>query len=430
MENKTLSNRFNIRYRIGGGSFGEIYSAEDLITHKMVALKLESNHMIAPQLEHEANLYHVMENGVNIPNIYYYGSDHQYNLMAIDLLGKSMEDILMSGSYKKGIPQPTPFSLKTVLMLVDQMLQCIEFVHHRNFIHRDIKPDNFVIGLSGTKNSNKLYIIDFGLAKKYRDSNTMKHIDYEDSKSLTGTARYASVNAMRGVEQSRRDDMESLGYVFVYLQKGKLPWQGLQARDNNQKLAKILSMKRKTSIDELCKGLPRQFADYLKMVRKLGFEDEPKYSEYRQMFRQLFIHSGFVYDYKYDWLEPKIEQPTEPVETPSQQSKRKKINANRFQGRQPNQDHFYQHFSRRYNLNVNANMNRNQKSRRENANQRANSPPKNSFLISPRTESNRLRTALPGQRYHNNVGLTPRINRPQIPPRVYQSRRPLQLNEE
>ncbi|KAK8888969.1 hypothetical protein M9Y10_033710 [Tritrichomonas musculus] len=426
MENKTLSNRFNLRYRIGGGSFGEIYCAEDLLNHKMVALKLESNHLSAPQLEHEAHIYNCMEKGVNIPTYYYYGSDHHYNMMAIDLLGRSMEDILMTGSIaKSGTLQPTPFSLKTVLMLVEQMLQCIQFFHHRNYIHRDVKPDNFVIGINGSNNSNKLYIIDFGLAKQYRDPNTLKHIDYEDNKSLTGTARYASVNAMRGVEQSRRDDMESLGYVFVYLLKGKLPWQGLQARDNNQKLEKILNMKRKTSIDELCDGLPHQFADYLKMVRKLGFEDEPHYSEYRHMFRQLFINSGFSYDYKYDWLEPHL--PVEP-EPSTQQSKRKKPNA-RFQPRQPNQDHFYQRFSRRYNLNVNTNLNRNQNSRRDNVNQKVSPTQKNSFMLSTRTEGNRLRTALPNQRYHNNGGLTPRINRPQIPPRVYQSRRPIQLNE-
>jgi len=139
--------------------------------------------------------------------------------------------------------------LKTVLMLADQMINRVEYVHMKSFLHRDIKPDNCLMGLG--KRTNQVYIIDFGLAKKYRDSTTHQHIPYREHKNLTGTARYASVNTHLGVEQSRRDDLESLGYVLMYFLKGSLPWQGLKAGTKKQKYEKISERKIATSVDVL-----------------------------------------------------------------------------------------------------------------------------------------------------------------------------------
>jgi casein kinase 1 len=225
--------------------------------------------------------------------------------MVIDLLGKSLEDLFTSCHHR--------LSLKTVLMLADQMISCVEYIHTKNFIHRDIKPDNFVMGLN--ENSNQVFVIDYGLAKKYRDQHTHMHIPYVEGKSLTGTARYASVGALRGLEQSRRDDLESLGFVWLYLLRGSLPWMGLTGRDQKQKYERICEVKSRTTFEELCRGFPREFVNYFTVVRTLRFTEKPNYGELRQLFRGLFIREGFLYDYQYDWV-PEAAPATGTPKTP------------------------------------------------------------------------------------------------------------------
>ncbi|CAF4380524.1 unnamed protein product, partial [Rotaria sp. Silwood2] len=175
----------------------------------------------------------------------------------------------------------------------------VDFIHSKNFIHRDIKPANFLMGIG--RKGNLVYIIDFGLAKKYRDARTHQHIPYRENKNLTGTARYASINTHLGIEQSRRDDMESLGYVLMYFNRGSLPWQGLKAATKRQKYERISEKKMSTPIEELCKGFPVEFTTYLSYCRSLRFDDKPDYSYLRQLFRNVFHRQGFTYDYIFDW---------------------------------------------------------------------------------------------------------------------------------
>ena len=256
-----------------------------------VAIKLESIKSKHPQLLYESKLYKILAGGVGIPNVHWYGVEGDYNVMVIDLLGPSLEDLFNFCNRK--------FSLKTVLMLADQMINRIEYVHAKNFIHRDIKPDNFLIGQG--KKSNQVHIIDFGLAKKYRDPKTQQHIPYRENKNLTGTARYASVNTHLGIEQSRRDDLEALGYVLMYFNRGSLPWQGLKANAKKEKYEKIMEKKMSTPIEVLCKHFPCEFVTYLNYCRSLRFEDRPDYAYLRRMLQDLFFRESYQYDFIFDW---------------------------------------------------------------------------------------------------------------------------------
>jgi serine/threonine protein kinase len=251
-----------------------------------------------PQLLYEAKLYRILEGGSGIPRIKWFGVDGTENALVMDLLGPSLEDLFVYCGRK--------FSPKTVLMLADQMLTRIEFVHSKGYLHRDIKPDNFLMGLG--RKANQVYLIDFGLAKRYRDANTNRHIPYRENKNLTGTARYASCNTHLGIEQSRRDDLESLGYVLLYFLRGSLPWQGLKAVDKKQKYDKICEKKISTPIEVLCKNHPVEFASYFHYCHTLTFDQRPDYGFLKRLFRDLFSREGYEFDYIFDWTIIKYQQ--------------------------------------------------------------------------------------------------------------------------
>lgn len=286
-----VGQKYRLGRKIGSGSFGDIYLGYNITTNEEVAIKLECTKTKHPQLHIESKIYRIMQGGVGIPTLKWCGGEGDYNVMVMELLGPSLEDLFNFCSRK--------FGLKTVLLLADQTISRIEYIHSKNFIHRDIKPDNFLMGLA--KKGNLVYIIDFGLAKKFRDPRTHQHIAYRENKNLTGTARYASINTHMGVEQSRRDDLESLGYVFMYFNRGSLPWQGLKAQTKRQKYERISEKKMATGVEELCKGFPVEFSNYLGYCRSLRFDDRPDYQYLRQLFRNLFHRQGFTYDYMFDW---------------------------------------------------------------------------------------------------------------------------------
>jgi len=191
-------------------------------------------------------------------------------------------------------------------MLADQLLGRLEYVHTKSFIHRDVKPDNFLIGLG--KRQSVIHIIDFGLAKKYRDPRSHQHIPYRENKNLTGTARYASINTHIGIEQSRRDDLESLCYVLMYFIRGSLPWQGLKANTKKQKYERIMDRKMSTSTEQLCKGYATEFRSYFEYCRSLRFEDRPDYAYLKRLFKELFYRKGFQYDNMFDWTVLNLQQ--------------------------------------------------------------------------------------------------------------------------
>ncbi|TRM61505.1 kinase-like domain-containing protein [Schizophyllum amplum] len=270
---------------------GDIYLGINIISGEEVAIKLESVKAKHPQLEYESKVYKTLAGGVGVPFVRWFGTECDYNAMVIDLLGPSLEDLFNFCNRK--------FSLKTVLLLADQLISRIEYIHSRNFIHRDIKPDNFLMGIG--KRGNQVNVIDFGLAKKFRDPKTHLHIPYRENKNLTGTARYTSINTHLGVEQARRDDLESLAYVLMYFLRGALPWQGLKAATKKQKYDRIMEKKMTTPTDLLCRGFPNEFGIFLNYTRALRFDDKPDYSYLRKLFRDLFVREGYQYDYVFDW---------------------------------------------------------------------------------------------------------------------------------
>lgn len=293
-----VGKKYRIGRKIGSGSFGDIYLGTNIISGEEVAIKLENTKAKHPQLEYEAKVYKALSGGVGIPFVRWYGTECDYNAMVIDLLGPSLEDLFNYCNRK--------FSYKTVLLLADQLICRIEYIHARCFIHRDIKPDNFLMGIG--RRGSQVNVIDFGLAKKYRDPRTHLHIPYRENKNLTGTARYASVNTHLGIEQSRRDDLESLGYVLIYFCRGSLPWQGLKAATKRQKYDRIMEKKMTTPNDVLTKGLPREFLDYMDYVKGLRFDDKPDYPYLRKIFRDLFKRENYRYDYVFDWTLYKFQQ--------------------------------------------------------------------------------------------------------------------------
>ena len=285
---KKYFSKYRTIKKIGEGSFGKVYKAE--YDGEYYAVKFEDRNKGQNLLEAEATIMTYLK-GPNIPAIKSFGYSGEYNVLVMQLLGKSLEELF--NKLQK-------FSVKTSALLIYQMISILQFIHDKHIIHRDIKPDNFVMGLN-KKNAN-LYLLDFGLAKKYRSSRTLVQYPYIKKKKLTGTARYASIHALEEMEQSRRDDMESVGYLIIYFLRGNLPWQGLKIKSKEDKYKKILDKKKETSSKDLCINFPDEFREFVEYTRNLDYEEEPAYEKYRNKFYNLICNKrGESFDYVYDW---------------------------------------------------------------------------------------------------------------------------------
>lgn len=279
--------------KIAQGAFGEIYECVDRANDTRLAIKIEKKACVF-QLKHEYMIYRKLASP-HTPQVYEYGKiifrGEFVNCMTMELLGLSLEKLF--------IRQGRHFSVKTVLMVGKACLGRIEALHYKHLMHRDIKPDNFVTDI----HMRKIYLIDYGLSKFYRNPKTLVHIPYRTDKNLTGTARYASLNTHHGIEQSRRDDLESLGFLMVYLLCGRLPWQGLKAETKCEKYARIKKVKEDTSVFELCEGLPNEIYLYMVHVRSLGYEESPDYAYLESILEAGLRARGFEDDGVFDWLE-------------------------------------------------------------------------------------------------------------------------------
>jgi len=280
--------------KINEGAFGEIHIGELLENEKPVAVKLELQNTLHPQLLSEGNIYRHLQGGPGIPEVYWFGlHEPQYNVLVMDLLGPSLQDLLVYCGHK--------FTVKTTLMLVDQMLSIIEFFHKKQYLHRDIKPDNFMLGL-GDK-ANQVFVIDLGLTKKMmRQRFSVGQIGCQVIHPMVGTVRYAGIHAHLGHEEGPRDDLESLAYVWAFFLRGSLPWQGVAARNRDEKFAKIRDMKKVLKSSELFEGFPNEFERYLDYVRAMRKDELPNYQRVRDVFRKLAAQSNIEYDFQFDWV--------------------------------------------------------------------------------------------------------------------------------
>jgi len=317
-------NRYIITRYIGSGSFGDVYEAKNKKTGEYIALKVPVKtkerdgqkslldeakiyKKLIEQSDGEYSIYGIINmkmiqcsinKFINIFNHDINDYKKKINneeviepirkIIVMDLLGLSLETFFTKYGKKNG-----GLNIKTIIILAIHMIKILKFIHSCGYIHRDLKPDNFALG---TENSNcKLYCIDMGLAHPYIYKNG-SHIQFDDKRKFCGTARYASRAAHKGHSQSRKDDLEAIGYILVYLYKGSLPWQKIKNKNKEKRYKLIGEMKDKTSIEELCDSMPREFMVYLKYIMNLDFDEKPRYSSLINMFKKLYESRNYSND--------------------------------------------------------------------------------------------------------------------------------------
>ena len=280
-------NKYRITKYINSGSFGDVFEAKHKETGKLVALKIpikNDERDGTKSLLEEARVYKDIadpDRGVVDMKVVSYKDKR---VIAMDLLGPSLETLLTK--HKK-------FGMKTITLLVIKILDVMKHIHSCGYIHRDIKPDNFATGFD---DNEKIYCIDFGLSKKYINKNG-DHLPFSDKRRFCGTCRYASIASHMNWEQSRKDDLESVAYMLIYMYKGKLPWQKIKHKEKREKYRLVGERKVSTTPEELCSGMSKEFLIFLKYVRNLDFDEKPHYSALKKMFVRLYESMRYKNDH-------------------------------------------------------------------------------------------------------------------------------------
>ena len=290
IENSIIFKKYKVMKLLNKGDFSNIYRGSNISNKESVAIKFESKKSSHPILENEACFLYQLR-GTGIPEVLSFGKNKFYNILVEPLLGKSLFDIF-KGQNK--------MSLNDICFISLQIIERIQWVHSKGFIHGNIEPGNFLIG---RKDKNMIYLIDFGLSKKYRVDKTGKHIKFCSSKKLIGNDLFASNNASSGVKQSHRDDLESVAYTIIFFLKGELPWQNATGVNKKEKNLNIYNMKKKISVNDLCKDLPSQIKEFTNYVKLLEFEEKPDYYYLRGLITSILDERNIKIDLlKLSWI--------------------------------------------------------------------------------------------------------------------------------
>ena len=264
-KSKLIFGKYSIKYLISKGSFGEVYLGINKNNGEKYALKIEETKNKDFILKQECFIL-INLRGPGIPSVISFGVSGKYSILVENLLGKSINDILKEKNNKFNLNDTCIFAIKAISLL--------EYVHSKDYLHRDIKPANFLVG---NPDNSQLYLIDFGNAKKYRSSRTGKHIKLFKKKGIYGSLIFLSLNSLKGIEQTRKDELESLGLVIIYLYKGSLPWSELKFKNMSQGIDKVKNYRENISIENICKGMPREMNSYMYYVKSLNYEKNPDY---------------------------------------------------------------------------------------------------------------------------------------------------------
>ena len=289
--NKILFKKYKINKIINKGNYGKIYEATNIKTKEKVAIKTEKKWSTKGQLEKEGYyLFNLKAPG--FPKLISFGKTMTHNILIEELLGKNLREL--QNLQKNGL-----FTLKDTCMIGIQIIDRLEYLHSKYIIHRDIKRWNFLIGIN---NPSLIYMIDFGLAIKYRSSRTKNHIKFTKTKGVTGNFMLLSVNGMKGMQQSRRDDLESLFYMLFEFIKGKLPWNDIIGKNMDDLYYKMLEFKSTIREEKLCESLPYEFLEFLKYCKALEFTQKPNYDYLRGLLNRVLLKMNEKNDLKFSWI--------------------------------------------------------------------------------------------------------------------------------
>ena len=283
--------------KLGEGAFGKIYECQNIKNKQTYAAKIEYHSAPNPQLYQESKIMTEMKGKLGFPTCYQVIYLKQELVMVTDLLGPNIQDIMDNIEGKK-------FTMKSTLILTEQMLKRLRDLHEKGIIHRDMKPENFVIGKG--KNEKLIYMIDFGLSRHYLIEKTQQHIPMKSDRAIVGTLRYISMNCHEGLEVSRRDDLESLAYMMIHFVIGELPWMGIKAKSLGEKYKRVYEKKQETVPDDICKILPDEMKSFLQHILNLEFEEKPNYDYLEGLIKSLKSKYGFKNDDNFEWLDPSI----------------------------------------------------------------------------------------------------------------------------